>query len=129
MKNVIILPLFLFTFSAQAASLACFTQKPLETSAGPVTAFTLTDIEKSDSEMKSSLPDENTLSAFMSDAAGLLTGASFSNECDNMYDIVFKTDAFKAIVSGAAFSLTGQIDFSSSDGTSSSTSIECQVTQ
>ena len=127
MKNVIILSLVLFSLSAQAASLACFTQKPLETSTGPVSAFTLTDIEKSDSEMESSLPDENTLSAFMSDAAGLLTGASFSNECDNMYDVVFKTDAFRAIVSGAALSLTGQIDFSSSDGTSSSASMECRV--
>lgn len=127
MKNLIILSLVLFSFSAQAASLACFTQKPLETSTGPVTAFTLTDIEKSDSEMESSLPDENTLSAFTSDAAGLLTGASFSNECDNMYDIVFKADAFKAVVSGAALSLTGQIDFSSSDGSSSSALIECRV--
>ena len=127
MKNVIILFLVLFSLSSQAASLACFTQKPLETSTGPITEFTLTDIEKNDFEMESSLPDQNTLASFASDEAGLVTGAAFSNECDNMYEIVFKTDAFKAVISGTAFSLTGQIDFSSSDGTSSSTSIECRV--
>lgn len=127
MKNLIILPVILFAISAQAANLSCVTQKVLETSNGPVTAFTLTDIEKSDSEMESSLPDQNTLSGFMSDEAGLVTGASFSNECDNMYDVVFKTDEFNAAVSGAAYTITGQIDFSSSDGTSSSSMIECRV--
>jgi hypothetical protein len=127
MKTLIILSLVLFSISSQAINLACVTQKTIETSTGPVTAFTLTDIEKSDSEMESSLPDQNTLFAFESDEAGLVTGASFSNECDNMYVIVFKTDAFKAVVSGAAFSLTGQIDFSSADGTNSSTSVECRV--
>lgn len=127
MKSLIILPLLMFSFAAQAADLTCFTQQPLETSVGPVTTFTLIRIEKTDYQMESSLPDQNTLSDFTADEAGQLIGASLSNECDNMYEIVFKADAFRAALSGGATSMSGQIHFSSSDGTDSSTQIECRV--
>lgn len=127
MKSFIILPLLMFSFAVQATNLTCVTQKPLETSTGPVTIFTLSGIEKTEYAMESSLPDQNTLSDFTSDKTGSLIGASFSNECDNMYDVVFKAEAFKAVVSGAALSIVGQIDFSSADGISSGAQINCQV--
>lgn len=127
MKTLLFAALVLATPFVHAITVECKTHTPLKTSNGDVTAFTLTNIEGDQSKLTSSLPDQNTLEAFSTDENNSLhVKASFSNECDNQYEVSFLSLNFfatKAYGSGAIF---GRVTYSSADGVASSAQIFCE---
>jgi hypothetical protein len=123
MKALVGLLVFLLTPFAFATDLQC--TMALETSFGPRTIVKFANIETPN--LVSDLPDQDTLEAFVT--KGDLTSASFSNECDNMYEVSFPSADFGALLSGQKRKITGHVDFGTSDGATSSSRLDCQIAQ
>jgi hypothetical protein len=127
MKYMQILIVLLSTSSVWAADLACFTDKPLKTSNGDVSAIVLNNIEKSESDLRSSLPDQGAMTGFELSTDGKVKSAGFSNECDNEYDITFGAAQLDAVIAGKIDSIRGKVKYDGADDIKSEVSMTCRA--
>lgn len=129
--KMLLLASALVSFSALAVDVACFTDRPLTTPNGKVTAVVLNNIDGPDmgeSALRASLPDQNTLVAFELSADGKEMQAGFSNECDNEYTISFPAKQFKSFTvdDPTVTPMRGRIDYTDSDGGKSTVTMICR---
>lgn len=129
MKVVLSLVVLLVSAQTRAVDIACFTERPLVTSFGNVTAMVFEGVEIPEDaddlgDLESSLPDQNALTPFS--PAGGNYSASFSNECDNEYTVSFPARAFRALVEGSNDEIRGTIRYKGADDVSSSAQLRCR---
>lgn len=126
MKLLLLASVFV-SLNALAVDVACFTDRPLTTPNGKVTAVVLTNIDGPDMgeyALRATLPDQNTLVAFELSADGKEMQAGFSNECDNLYTVSFPANQFKSFTEDdpTITPMRGRIDYTdAADGKSTVT--------
>lgn len=108
MKKVMILSaLLMASVPGFAMDLSCVVYNRVATE-DSVYSFEMNNIENNET-LESDLPDQSTLSPF--EIVKNAATASFSNECDNMYEVVFPAHAFKTLLSRHKTSISGKIEY------------------
>jgi hypothetical protein len=129
--KMLFLATVLVSLNVFAVDVACFTDNPLSTANGKVTAVVLNNIDGPDMgeyALSASLPDQNTLVAFELSADGKEMQAGFSNECDNMYTVFFPAKQFKSFTESdpTVTPMRGRIEYSDANGDESSVKMICR---
>lgn len=127
MKSIIAL-LVLISTQAYAIDLTCTLNYGLQTNTEWIHRVTFWHIEAqgdvtAEGALKSTLPDQNTLTPFEPNRN--VYTATFSNECDNMYEISFPADTFRAILSYHADFVIGTLSYENADSQRSSVTMNC----
>lgn len=104
---------FLISFAAlqaNAASFRCQSDKEIMTEGEEsVKEVVIYRIESLDSSVVASNLS-STADVFPDDGTGTIA-VSFSNQCDNMYGVVFKTTEVEHLTSGRKSEITGEVSF------------------
>jgi hypothetical protein len=125
MKLLMILAVSAFTSGAFATDLKCRVDRAFETSVGNVAIVNFTQIEGTEFQVKSDLPDQSTMTAF--EIANGVASAGFSNECDNEYEVIFPAKRFEKVIAGEKRSIVGKIKYTSADNEKFAAKLLCVV--